>query len=279
MRTRFKFVFGVQVLHTYFEGDICTCLQLRPTAATADVMARYQLKMNDRINGFEFYSGSIASLSESLQHIQRTTGLSCFEFDLINNDMAFYCFTALPMNRTVQLLYDSASVTSIPESKTLLLTETIEAVDSTAIAGKLKVRFADLIKYTGDLQTVNFEISYTARETQWKYYVVNRNALDLNNPAIRGKSDINFRNEGIVTIETGEKALLFSSGDQLLALSKFPKYKFDLVNLLKPPTGQPEKRTASKVIIKGLPDPDPSQIQAAFINAKTQVSSPIYIYV
>jgi len=280
MNTSYQQLFHVKILHSYFEGNVCTCLQFVPAAGTLDIMKRFQFTINENVSGFAFYSSSTVSLSDSLSHVQAVTGQSYFEFDLINNETAFYGFTALPINWTGKLLYDSAAVTAPAEGNTWLLTETLSAPATTAIAGSLKIRFDDLIKYSNDQQPLNYEISFTARATQWQYYVVNRNAVQLDNAAVKGKGDIVFENAGNVIMETGEAALLFSSAGQLIPLSKFPKHKFDLVNsIVIAGTTKTTKSNASKMIIKGLPTPDPLRMGTVVLNEKTQVSSPIYIYV
>lgn len=279
MNTNFKIIFSVKILHSYFDGDICTCLEFQPAAGTLGLMKRFRFTLNENINGFEFYSTSTVALRDSLDYIKAATGQGYFEFNVFTNTSAFYSFTTLPINWIGALMYDSAVIVST-EEKTILLKETFSAPETTGIVGKLKVNFDDIVKYTADMNAVNFEISFTARETQWQYYVVNRNAVQLDNATVKGKGDIVFENSGSVIIETGEKALLFSSGSQLIPLSKFPKHKFDLVNNQQVASNnKTTQNSSSKMIIKGLPNPDPLKMGTVQINDKTQVSSPIYIYV
>lgn len=279
MNTDFNKLFKVSILHSYFDGDICTCLQFSPSAVTLELLQRYQFKISDAVNGFGFYSSSATSLSASLGYIKAATGREYFEFDLLTSDPAFYCFTDLPVNWTGRLLYDSASVTQVQGGNTLLLTGKLSEPETTMIVGNLKVRFDDLVNYTVAGQPVNFEISYAARATQWQYYVVNRNSVNLDNASVKGKDGIVFENSGSVTIETGESALLFTSGERLIPLSRFPKHRFDLVNNLSPAGNQQATGSRSKTIIKGLPIPDPLRMGTVQLQTKSQVSSPIYIYV
>jgi hypothetical protein len=280
MDTGFQLLFKTEILHSYFEEDICTCLEFKPSKALEELLKRFKFTISGNTNGFLFYSSSTGSLSTFLDHIKTATGQDCFEFDLINNSEAFYSFTPFPLDWTGQLQYDSSLMTALPEAQTFLLTETLSPRETTGTAGKLKVRFNDVLTLQADGQALNFKIRFEARATQWQYYVVNRNAVPLENAAVKGKGDVAFENSGTVTIETGEKALLFSSGDQLIPLSRFPKQKFDLVRVLKPVSDQkPARSSASEIIVKGLPNPDPLKMGIATVNDKTQVSSPIYIYV
>lgn len=278
MNTNFQQVFNVTILHSYFEGGICNCLEFMPTAATADLMHRYRFTMDEKVNGFALYTTSVVPLRDSLTYIQAASGDDRFEFELLNNNPAFYCFTALPMNWVGQLLYDSAQVTVSPEG-TLVLQEILSSPETTFIAGKMSIRFSDLLDRAMRGQPAAFEISYTARATQWRYYVVNRNAVPMENAMVKGRNSITFTNGGKVKTAAGEEAVVYSS-DSLIPLSRNPKYIFDLVNQPLPAENKGTSANSSpRIIFKGLPNPDPAMMAEAEINNKIQVSSPIYIYV
>lgn len=279
MRTNFLKLFQVEILHSYFESSICPCLQFLPAASTQGLMERYKFTILQNVNGFQFYSTSAVSLRDSLDYIRTVAGTNYFEFELFNNDAAFYCFTGgLPLNWQGQLLYNSAMVNN--DNGIFVMTQSLSVPEITAITGKLKINFDDLLKYDAAAQPLTYRISYTARATQWQYYIVNRNAIPMENPAVKGKSGIVFDNAGSVTMDTGEKALLFYSGT-LLPLSKVPNHKFDLVNTPADNNSATikTKQNSARIIFKSLPTPDPMRMGTVAIDNKTQVSSPIYIYV
>jgi hypothetical protein len=144
----------------------------------------------------------------------------------------------------------------------------------------LKISLSDILKYQNKDGALQMQIEYTARATQWQYYIINRSLVKLDNPAVTGKSDIAFEGPANVTIATGQAALLFTSGKNLIPLSECPKYKFDLVNSsgATQDNGSRSKK-AGKIIFKGLPHPQPGRFGSLIVNGKGQVSSPIYLYI
>lgn len=137
----------------------------------------------------------------------------------------------------------------------------------------LTIHFADIIEQAAGA-CAQFAIRYAARATQWQYFVVNKGALKLDNPAITGKADINFEGPESVTIPSGQQAMLFTSGGNLIPLSEHPRYKFDLVNN---PAGA-TTRPAARTIVRGLPGPAPWRIGSTLIGANNQCISSMYVY-
>jgi len=276
--TNYLQVLSLSVAHSYFEGNICTCLQFRPKPLAAELFGRFGFRMRNKLNGFELYTTSTATLRSLFNYITSATGEVFFEFDMLSSRSDFNSFTEIPVNWVGLLEYSSRNITE--GDKTLLLKETLSPPVTPSVCGNLKIYFDDLLDETEEGTTPSFEISFSARATQWQYFVINRNSVPLDNPLIKGKADIVFENRGTVTIETGERALLLSSGNALLSLSEVPVYKFDLVNELRSGGNETTtKRTPARTVFKGLPNADPAQSGLISINDKIQVSSPIYIYV
>jgi hypothetical protein len=276
IQNSFKIAFSVQVFHSYFDQDICSCLQFNPGAVTRQLIKRFNFKLKSKINGFDFYTSCNSAIPAFLQYISSATQQSFFDFDITTNNANFYHFTNLPVSWLGQLIYDSQAKLSTCADGSVQLAETLSANTSNTSIGSLTVRFDDIINNVPALFTIN----YQARATQWQYYIINKSALALENPAISGKTDIKFDGPQNVTIESGDQAILFSSGSNLLPLSQIPAYRFDLVNNQLSNSNELSKKTsAAKTIFKGLPNPDPGWIGMVNINTEIQVSSPMYIYV
>lgn len=280
MQSSFKIAFNVAVAHTYFDKGICNCLQFVPGAGTQKLLKRFGFIVRNKINGFDLYSNSASEPSALLNHVNKVTGQNSFVFKIRTNNSSFNYFTDLPLNWGGQLVYNSQSTVNVSASNIVQLKETTsEDIDTTCI-GTLTVNFDDLLKYSSASGFAQFQISYKARSTQWQYFVINKSALALGNPAIVGKSDISFSSPSNVTIDSGQQAMLFSSGNKLIPLSEIPQYKFDLVNNPASNGGEsPAKSTSVKTIFKGLPNPDPNRIGIVSIDNQQQVSSPMYVYV
>jgi len=276
IQNNYKILFSLEVLHTYFENSICTCLQFIPDAPTSNLINRFGFNIRSNVNGFRFYRNTTKSISEILSYITTVTGLSYFNFKMVSTNREFTAFTDLPTGWLGQLLFDSQSYSN--NTGFVLLKENFSDQQDITGIGTINIHFEDILKYQLGKEVAAFQINFNARSTQWNYYVINRSAVQLNNPTITGKIQIDFEGPKNVTIQSGEAALLFSSGNTLLPLSETPKYMFDLVNNSRLNNEQEStKKSSGKIVFKGLPNPDPKQIGLTTINDKKQVISPMYV--
>ncbi len=280
IRSNFQIAFKVEVLHSYFEKNICNCLRFKPGAITARLLKRFDFRTRNKINGFDFYTNSRDTIAAFLQYIQTSTNQTFFDFEIENNNSNFHLFTELPVDWVGQLIYDSHADSGVYDGGVVQLGQNLSKNENPACIGNLTIHFDDIVKYSYDNGYAQFAITYKARSTQWQYFVINKSSVLLSNPAITGKTDIGFNAPEDVTIENGQQAILFSSGNNLIALSEVPNYKFDLVNRPALNGNDPPKKVSGpQMIFKGLPNPDPKRIGMVKLNNTNQVSSPIYVYV
>ncbi|TCN59972.1 hypothetical protein D0809_08585 [Flavobacterium circumlabens] len=268
--------FDVMVYHTFFDTGKCNSLHFIPDPVTETVFRKFGVRMNRISNGFELFLKSNSSLTDTLHYISKTTSLDYFEFNIESDNPFFALFTAMPINFAGQLTYTSQDPKNQDSNGVVVLNETLQQEQSNSFLGSLRISFEDLTK-TADTSPSHFEIKFTARATQWQYYVINKNAVPLNHPVINEKGKMQFDGPQQVVVPTGEKALLFTSGETDLPLSEKPKYKFDLISQ-KEPTESDQKNSGGKVLLKGLPVPDVSRIGIIGSTGTIQVTSPMYIY-
>ena len=280
IRNAFTIVFKIEVLHSYFENNICTCMQFELSAATKKIFDRFGCVIRNKTNGFDFYINTTEGLGALFTYIKKVTTQDYFEFDIKNKNASFNLFTALPVNRLGQLLYDSSSTNNRYQNNSLQLKESLSDNKDIANFGKLTIYFDDIIKYQNDEKYTQFNIEYKARATLWQYFIINKSNVVLDNPAITGKQTVDFEAPKNIVTETGQQAILFSSGNNLIPLSEVPVYMFDLVNNTNTNNNSaPKKNTAAKIIYKGLPNPDPDKIGFVKGNIKNEFSSPMYVYI
>ena len=279
MQSKFNIAFKVEVQHAYFEHNICDCLQFNASATTAQLFKRFDFKIRRKIDGFELYTNA-PSVVSLLQYITQVTGVNAFNFNITSSNSYFNIFTDLPINWLGQLHYNTQSVLNEQQDEAVVLGVQLEETYQTSILGSLVVHFDDIIKLLKENVAAQFRINYNARATQWQYFIINKSAIQWSSPKINSKLAIEFEGPENVIIDTGEKALFFSSGTQLLPLSKYPKYKLDLIDV---PVGKDDgikqNHRMAKTIFKGLPNPEAKQIGNVNGNTKDLVSSPIYVYV
>jgi hypothetical protein len=271
--SNFQIVFNVEVSHSYFEQNVCKCLRFILGPVTGVLAKRFKMKIRKRVSGFDFYIDTRASLSSFLQYVGAATGQTYFDFEISATNPVFNFFTDAPAGWNGQRVYDSNSPLNERSGNIVQLIPSLVSGAKAPQVGRLQVHFSDIINqgYT------QFTISYTARTTQWQYFIVNNSAVQLQNPLISGKTDISFTGPENVTIETGEQAMLFTSGENRIPLAEVPKYKFNLVN--KPASGGGQAASSSQVIFRGLPNPDPIRIGTVMTGETVRVVSPMYVYV
>lgn len=277
MRSSYKRVFATDVFHTYFGNDICRCLRFEPSPETL-VMGKRGFYMRNKVNGFDFYFNGSAPLAETFAYITHTTGTTCFEFLVSSTNPSFNLFTDIPVDRMGQLLFDSSAAQNTFDNGTVTLGPIPHDADAEKYVATIRIGFADILKYSADNTALTFAIRFNARATQWQYYIIQRGAAQHGELSIAGKPEVGFDGPQTVTIQSGQQALLFTSGSNLLPLSLAPNYKFDLVS--SPQSSDTSvRKTSPKVVLKGLPNADPANIGIVRVDGKAQVSSPIYVYV
>lgn len=274
IRDRFYKMFSLEVMHTYYINDICKGLIYNPTKNTESIIKRFSLKLNLTTKGFEFYTDTKKSITSLLNYITKVTGEESFNFNAITVDSQFYQFTNLPINQIGVIKYNSSSNEVVSDTTVRVLKpEFIPTIEANELFS-LSVKFQDLIKSDENKNSSIYKIEFTARDTQWKYFILNNTNQHLGNLSIKCKSEVEFEGPIEVILQNGEKAQLFSSEKQLLPLSEAPKYNFDLMSTIKK-----NGVNRNKILFKGLPNPNPNIIKIDSNKTETIVASLMYIYV
>lgn len=271
MNSQYKIIFSIQVFHEYFEKGICKYIEIQPNKATINTINRYGFKINRNENAFEFYSNVPKNISDYLNYIQANSGQDCFEFDLTSSDPNFTLYTELPTNWTNKFIYTSSN-TVYENQKTVLTASSIPNNSSVSI-GSVKIYFKDITALINTNNECNYAIKYESRATQWRYYIINKSQIPINDLEIVSKIPVDFEQSTNVILQNGNRAQLFSSGGNFMKMSEIPKYKFDLVD--KSTIGNQKGKT----IFKGLPNPRPNNIGLDEGNKEKIVTSSMYVYI
>lgn len=274
IRDRFHKMFSLEVMHTYYINDICKGLFYNPTKSTESIIKRFSLKLNLTTKGFDFYTDTKKSITSFLNYITKVTGEESFNFNAITVDSQFYQFTDLPINQIGVINYNSSSNEVVSDTTVKVLKPEFTPTIETNKLFSLSVKFQDLIKSDENKNSPIYKIEFTARDTQWKYFILNNTNQNLGDLSIKCKSEVEFEGPIEVTLQNGEKAQLFSSEKQLLPLSEIPKYNFDLISTIKK-----NGVNRNKILFKGLPNPNPNIIKIDTNQTETIVASLMYVYV
>jgi hypothetical protein len=273
MRDTYKILFELQVIHNYFETGFCENLVYKISSSTQQLIDRYTLKFVTTDRGFLFYSTQKKSNEAFLNYITKATGVSYFEFNFHSVDQVFYQYTCFPTNEIGELLFESNHGDS--ESDYIVLKQQFQKRKATSNLFKLRIYFIDLFKSKGDNISVNYRIDFFSRATKWQYNVINKSKQHFNELSIKGDSDVEFDSGKEVVLKNGQLATCFTSISQEILFSQVPIYSFDLINTTEKLGGK-----KVKTVYKGLPMPNPKQIQ--IINANNTeglVLSPMYVYI
>lgn len=266
-------LFRLEVFHDYFSSGLCSCLHFEPAENTRVLQKRFGFLHNHFRHGFEWYVNTKMAVSERLDYIAKVTGEDGFDFDINTRSDNFYGFTQLPAGWAGQCSFDSGNILSTQSGAELQPQLSPATVDGPI--GKLRISFSDLLS-GGLAKEMVYSIRFTARATQWQYFVVNSSQVPLNQPLVKGTNGDAFEFSGPeqVSMANGQHALLFTSGSRLIPLSEAPKSKFSLLSRPEHAGGN----ASAKAVFKNLPQPDPQYWEFVQVNGARQTASPMYVY-
>lgn len=280
MENKFHIIFSLRVYHSFFEHNKCRCVGFSATNDTRKLLNKFGFLINKKCDGFDLLMTSGKNTEPLFNYIQKVTTQNYLEFEIVNTDTDFYSFTDLPIDRLVQLYYDTVKV--INQGETGLRDLVVKYIPQSTPPrfGTLRINFESIVNQRASGKENIFQMSFEARSTQWQYYVVNNSAVVLSNPSISGKPEVIFSEPVETKTEEGQTALLFSSGENLLALSEVPKYRFDLINKRNGTSKSGIANAGStKTIFKGLPNPHRGRLAINTVDGKNIVSSLMYVYI
>lgn len=237
MPVNYQSLLSVTITHSYFANKICKALHLQPSEASRKIMWDFGLIFKPAANGFSIFAdkqGTENSLNEIM-----------LQFEITCNDGNFFNYTDLADSKPGCLAYHSTNALNVDKDG---ITQLIRLPH--AAANYLTVALSDLAEKIRDEVECQFEINFTARATQWRYFLVNKSNARYTDFRI-GNEEIVFNEPVEVNLSTGEKALMFSSGDRLLQLSEYAHHHFSLT--AKDPMGKINMK--SRTIMQHLPGP------------------------
>ncbi len=267
-------MFSLEVFHSYYADNICRGFLYKPDTKTLEIIQRYSCIQNSTNEGFELYSNTKNDFTNLLDYITKSTGVSSFTFQATTTQSLFYKFTDLPINSIGIVSYISNEIQSELSSNKIILKDKFITTKAANVVFEVTIRFEDLIQLYEKENTPNYQINFKARATQWKYYVINTTTKNYEKLTINSTTDIQFNVPEDVVLENGQKAQLFSLKNTVLPFSETPNYKFNLIA-----TEEKNGITRNKILIKGLPNPSPNQIQVNTNKKDALIASLMYVYI
>jgi len=272
MIASYSTLFEINSYHSYYKDGICKGLVYTPSDSTKELMKRYGYQLMITSSGFLFCGDKRQTSVDFLEYLKSVTDAISFEFTISTLNDAFYQITACPVNTLGHFSYNSNRIKE--EGETIALNQEFQTSGMPSNLGMLQINFQDLIVLQKKYSKTQLDIHFTARATQWKYNIINNSQQHFDELHIKAQDAINFGTPEKVTLQNNIEALCFSSGAQKIPLKEVPEHQFNLISKTET---LGSKRT--KVVFKGLPYPDPSQIAIYKENGTDQVTSLMYIYI
>ena len=271
MTTSYTSLFSVSISHTYFASGNCESLQYKAMQNTQKIIDKYGFVLRLHTNGFELYTNTNQSIDDYLNYIQHVTETDTFEFTGIVTDQNFYNYTAeIPLTEIGVLSYENTN--NLTTGNSIELSKKFSPQSDVQNPVQIKILFKDIIDAHNLNSNTTFQIQLHARKTQWHYNIINSSNQNFDELEVESNTpDIQFSNKGETTLQNGQTALLFSSGEDQLPLKNVPEYNFDLINTKTVISG-----SRKETIFKGLPIPDAANLQ---IVENDVIASLMYIYI
>lgn len=272
MSTNYTSLCKVSVAHSYYASNVCECMLYEATQDTKAIFQKYGMILRIQQSGFEVYTTSNQSIETYLNYISQISQQTAFSFLGIATDPNYFNFTAIPINEIGVLSYQSDQTVADASSNSIQLQETFVQKSNSQNALAITIKFDDIIRLQQTNDHIQFNIQLQARETQWKYYIINNSNQEYNKLEIQStEPTIAFTGPTEATLQNGQNAQLFIATNQKIPLKNEVTYQFNLINTRKTIAGERQE-----IIIKGLPIPNPQNLQ---IQNDHTIASPMYVYI
>ncbi|MEO9531969.1 MAG: hypothetical protein ABJG68_07420 [Crocinitomicaceae bacterium] len=272
---KFTKIFSIQLHHSYFEEGVEYPVQFSWAQESQELIKKYGIRMVSLKNGIEVYCDRKRPLREYFDFIQTVSGETCISVLITATDEKFSLYTNFDLGFLGRYSYLSTNRRKL-YSDSYILVDSFKQAGNYLEFARVEISFEDVLSLE---RPSNYVVSLDARKTKWNYFIINQSQLDLEAPAVVGKSEVFFDGPSKVNLPNGKEALLFSSGSTLLKLSKVPKYQFSLVNDQNGKSKLNGNRLLRKNVFKALPNPDPAKFEIYEEDGTKTVTSPIYVYV
>lgn len=276
--TTYHIIMSLTIEHTYFTNNDCPSLTLKPCGTTIATMSRMGFKLHRDGKTYKMYSPSRVPVKESLNYIQRVLKVDSLEFELSSSDPKFNLITDFPLDWNGTITYNSDNSSNQLKNGAMELIANFSDIGRKSSMARITIGIDDILKLYKENTPIDLMIKFESRATQWDYFVINRNAVQLDNAKITAKEEVQFEGPTKTILANGEEALKFTSGEQLMPLSEVPKYKLKLVNE-NSAASSVRKKSSAKIVLDGLPNPNPNKISIQHTTDKHIAISEMYVYV
>lgn len=257
--------------HGYFPNGELPMKRLVPAASTRQLLERQGMLFRAVNTGFAVLVDQRFEQDAALFYEHAGVISLNFLFDPL--DPYFLNFTELKSKQASRHVFAPKSGKQSDPIE-LVLQDAADAAFSEPAFGMVSLPLS-LLKKSGT--GLKFCLHFNVLQAQWRYVVVNRNGLDLNQPAITDNAGFFFQEPKPVKLSNGQSALSFDSGKEDFPFRQRAEKHFQLKRHV-----DREKNTEGfangEVLIAHLPNPSVQQLGIERKGKKSRYYSEIYVY-
>lgn len=264
-------------------------MTLVPTPMTQQFLTRYRLLPDHHQGCYSLNYYGPGERDVFMRNMARLLDNQPLQFVLKSQYRDFYTITDLPVQWCGDLVFSSQDADSKPADNETELTLSLapRTLATSDEVGRLAIFPQHLWDAGGEGANRYFAIRFNSRRTHWYYTLFNRSKLKLNSPMITDHQDIDFESGIAIKAQSGEKALLFRSGEHRFMMHEKPQFNFQLVDRAlgridqKPPQNNilsPQQPAVSTVLLSSLPQPDTDKVNINGRDGQQYVYSQMYLY-
>ncbi len=235
-----------KITHGYYPNGLSNSFNFVPDATTRNFLNRYKCKIVQSQNGFSLL-------------VPENINLTSLALNLSLEELLFLIHCGNPGLVSISDIAPnwSGSINLIGTNNGEINLDLVNnSTPPNGCIGYLKL----------PIKKQNYSFHLKARSTIWKYYVINRSSIDIEEVEISSRDGFKFSGPSKTTITTGETAWVFDSGNTHLPMQQQPTTQYQL-------------KIKNKVVRKDLPYPDPQNLEIESQGSTNHVFSTMYVYV
>ncbi|WP_105170033.1 hypothetical protein [Pseudoalteromonas sp. T1lg23B] len=273
-------LFSLLLEHGYFADKKWINAQLQATSTTQFWLNRYQMSLHKDGTTWRLYGYQNTAKADFLRYLSHTQNIQTLEFLLLQPLDDFVTFTDLPMDWKGLLQFNTANSMPVSEGASVLQVDTLDKATQGVFVDRA---IAKIVFNISDLMvTEHYQITLSARATQWVYHLIQRGQTHLYQPQLVDKqNEVSFTTPSFYKTQEGEAAWLSNSGEFNLPLQQVPAPRFELVDTQQlDSTGE---HNIQRTVISALPAPRSDQLHLGTpLNSNSSsplcVQSHMYVY-
>lgn len=267
----------VTLLHDYFEDGFFRDIRIVPDKVTQTFMWNAGLLFRLTDTGFSIFYSDPFDISY-LKEITSFFNNQLLRFQLFGESSDFMNYTDSPLGRLVVYKYNNRD-TKESSSTYLMLPKLEQRLYSQSPLGEVDFYLSEFL-HQEEISSKDYIIMFSARNTRWKYYVMNVAESEADRLVVEDPTGNRFEGPLKREMPGGKSAFEFSSGSMMFPFREKPESfcslkKKSLVVSNDEEGGESQNET----LLENLPVPSPKAITTIEKDENEQVAcSSVYIY-